>query len=138
MGEKLLELEEKRKRARERLAEVGDMRQGSLTERYLKCGKPECRCGREQNYVHGPHFSLTKAIKGKTVTRNIPKHAVETTKAQVARFQEFRRLSQEFLAVNEEICEAKLKEPGSESDQAQKKSSRRSSKSRSLGKSNSS
>lgn len=121
MDEKLKNLEEKRKRVREQLTGIGDMRQGSLTERYLKCGKAECRCGKEQSYVHGPHFSLTKAIKGKTVTRMIPKHAVQTTKAQIAQFQEFRRLSREFLEVNEAICDTKLKEPGLETSQAQKK-----------------
>ncbi len=128
MGVKLSELEEKRTRVKEQLGEVGDMRQGTVSERYLKCGKAECRCGREPNYSHGPYFSLTKSVKGKTVTRVIPKPAVELTKTQITQFQEFRRLSQEFLAVNEEICEAKLREPGIESDRAQKKTSKRSSK----------
>lgn len=125
MGSKLRELEEKRKRVKEQLTGVSDMRQGTVSERYLKCGKAECRCGKEEAYAHGPYFSLTKAVKGKTVTRSIPKPAVELTKAQIAEFREFRRLSQEFLAVNEEICEVKLREPGEESDRAQKKNSRR-------------
>ena len=120
------ELEKKRNQVGERLISVGDMRQGSLTERYLKCGKPQCRCAREESYTHGPSFSLTKKVKGKNVTRAIPKNAVEKTKGQVAQFQEFRKLSQEFLAVNEEICEAKLAEPGNESDRDQKKTSGRS------------
>ena len=128
MGEKLKELEAKRNRVGERLIGGGDMRQGSLAERHLKCGKPECRCAKEVSYTHGPTFSLTKKVKGKTVTRGIPKSAVDKTRAQVAQFQEFRQLSQEFLAVNEEICEAKLREPGLETDRDQKKLSRRSSK----------
>ena len=128
MSEKLKELEEKRKRVGEQLGRVGDMRQGSLSARYLKCGKPLCRCTKEKSYSHGPHFSLTKAVKGKTVTRTIPKEAVESTKAQIARYQDFRKLSQEFLAVNEEICDAKLTESGGNADQDQKKSSKRSSK----------
>jgi hypothetical protein len=125
MGEKLKELEEKRKRAGERLVEVGDIRQGSLYERSLKCGKGECRCASDKSYLHGPHYFLTKKVEGKTVQRTIPKQAVESTKKQIAKFQEFRRLSQEFLAVNEEICEAKLAEPGVETDRAQKKTSKR-------------
>jgi hypothetical protein len=128
MGDKLQELEEKRRRVRERMTEVGDMRQGTLTERYRKCGKASCKCASDESYAHGPSFSLTKSVKSKTVTRVIPKQAVESTKAQIAKFQEFRSLSQEFVAVNEEICEAKLREPGEESDRAQKKTSRRSSK----------
>lgn len=121
MGEKLRELEEKRREVGDRLIGVGDMRQGFLAERHLKCGKPQCRCAKEESYTHGPSFSLTKKVKGKTVSRTIPKGAIESTKSQIAKFQEFRRLSQEFLVVNEEICEAKITEPGIETDQAQKK-----------------
>lgn len=126
MGEKLRELEEKRQRVQKRLTEVGDMRQGTLTERYRKCGKPSCKCAEDESHAHGPSFSLTKSVRSKTVTRIIPKPAVEATKVQIVQFKEFRRLSQEFLEVNEEICDAKLKEPGSEVDRAQKKTSRRS------------
>ena len=128
MGEKLRELEEKRKRVGERLTSIGDMRQGSVYERYSKCGKPGCRCAREVGYSHGPKVTLTKTVEGKTVLRTIPKEAVESTKAQIGRFQEFRRLSQQYLEVNEEICDAKLTESGGNADQDQKKSSKRSSK----------
>ena len=138
MGERAKELEEKRRGIGERLAKVGDMRQGSLYERALKCGKAECRCASDKSYLHGPHYFLTKKVEGKTVQRTIPKEAVDVTKAQIGKFQEFRRLSQEFLAINEEICEAKLREPGEQTDGAQKKTSRRLSKPRLLGKSKSS
>jgi hypothetical protein len=128
MGEKIKELNERRRGIGERLVEVGDMRQGSLYERSLKCGKAGCRCASDKSYLHGPHYFLTKKAEGKTVQRTIPRGAVESTKAQIAKFQEFRRLSQEFLAVNEEICEAKLTEPGEQTDQAQKKTLRKPSK----------
>jgi hypothetical protein len=128
VGEKLQDLEAKRKKVRERLTEIGDMRQGTLTERFRKCGKPGCKCAENETYSHGPSFSLTKSVKKKTVTRIIPKEAVELTKEQISRFQEFRRLSQEYLAVNEEICEVKLSKPGEVNDRDQKKTSKRSSK----------
>lgn len=128
MGEKLRELEERRKHVGERLTGIGDMRQGSVYERYSKCGKAGCRCAVEEKYLHGPKVTLTKTAGGKTVLRTIPKAAVESTKAQIERFQQFRRVSQEFLAVNEEICEAKLTDSGEQTDVAQKKTLRRSSK----------
>jgi hypothetical protein len=128
MGEKLRDLEDKRAKVQERLVGVGDMRQGTLTERFRKCGKGSCKCALDKSYSHGPSFSLTKSVKSKTVTRIIPKDAVASTKEQISRFQEYRRLSHEFLAVNEEICEAKLREPREESDRDQKKTSKRFSK----------
>lgn len=126
MEEKVRALEEERERVRDKLAGIGDMRRGSLMKQYRKCGKAQCRCSKDESYVHGPSYSLTKKVKGKTVTRGIPKEAVESTELQIAQFQEYRRLNQEFLEVNEEICDAKLKEPRSEIDLAKKKTSRRS------------
>ena len=127
MGGKLTELEERRKRVGKRLTEVGAMRQGSLYERYLKCGKLGCRCSTEASYSHGPYLSLTKTVKGKTVLRKIPKDAVESTREHISNFHEFRLLSQEFLEVNEEICDAKLT-PEDRADVAQKKTLKKSSK----------
>jgi hypothetical protein len=93
------------------LMTLGDMRQGSLVERFRRCGKTQCRCARDKAFAHGPSWSLTRAVEGKTVTRIIPAHAVAETRAQITRFKEFRRLSHELLEVHEQICEAKLTEP---------------------------
>ena len=54
MGEKLRELQEKRRRAQELPTEVGEMRQGTLTERYRKRGKPGGRCASEEKYKEAP------------------------------------------------------------------------------------
>lgn len=135
MGIGLRELEDKRRRVHDQLAGIGDIRQGTLTERYRKCGKQNCKCAEDKAAGHGPSFSLTKTVKGKTVTRVIPKQAVDTTKSQIEQFKKFRQLSQEFVAVNEEICDAKLTEPGVKVDEAQKKTSRRCSRTKSLEKS---
>ncbi|MGK5086690.1 DUF6788 family protein, partial [Bdellovibrionota bacterium FG-2] len=63
------ELEQRRKEAREKLNSIGDMRRGSLVERFRKCGKPSCRCATDDSYAHGPCWSLTRGVKGKTLTR---------------------------------------------------------------------
>lgn len=136
MPDRLNELEHRKSGVKQQLADIGDMRQGTLTERYLKCGKLGCRCAKEDDYKHGPHFSLTKGVNGKTVTRTIPKRAVESTKAQIKEFQEFRRLNQCLLEVSEEICDAKLVE-GESGDTDQKKLSKKFSKLKSSEKSKS-
>ncbi len=45
------------------------MRRGSLSERTIKCSKPGCGCGHDPNARHGPYFSLTRAVEGKTRSR---------------------------------------------------------------------
>ena len=102
-------LQVKREQLKARLAEIGDMRPGSLVERFRKCGKPTCHCAEKDAPGHGPCYSLTHAVAGKTVTRIIPKGAaVERTRQQLAEYQRFRHLVQELVTLSEQICEAQI------------------------------
>ena len=47
MSASISELEARRDRLRAELGAVGDLRPGTLVERYRKCGKPSCHCARE-------------------------------------------------------------------------------------------
>ena len=71
--ESIPKLRQRRDQLRADLAAVGDMRPGSLVARYRRCGKPNCRCARAGDRGHGPSFSLTHAVNGKTVTKIIPR-----------------------------------------------------------------
>jgi hypothetical protein len=114
------ELERRRNEIREKLASIGDLRPGSLVGRYRKCGKPNCHCATEEGGGHGPSWSLTRQVGGKTVTRIIPASAVEQTREQIAEYQRLRKLTGELVDVSEELCEVKLALPGA-SDEAMKK-----------------
>ncbi|MCP3997083.1 MAG: hypothetical protein GY722_18795 [bacterium] len=96
---------------KQQLAEIGPMCPGSLTERYRKCGKPSCHCARPGPQGHGPSWSLTRTVRGKTVTKIIPTAALERTQAQVAEYQRFRALSRELVEISAQLCGAQLKPP---------------------------
>ncbi|MDR0882451.1 MAG: hypothetical protein LBP55_07900 [Candidatus Adiutrix sp.] len=51
----------------------------------------------------GPFYNLTMKEKGKTVSRAVPKAEVEKTRQEVANYQLFRRLSDEYIEVCEQI-----------------------------------
>jgi len=102
-------LQAKRDQLKARLSEVGDMRPGSLVERFRKCGKPACHCAEKDAAGHGPCYSLTHAVAGKTLTRVIPKGAaVEHTRQQIAEYHRFRDLVRELITVSEQICDAQI------------------------------
>ncbi len=101
-------LEQRRDEIRAELSSIGDLRPGSLVGRFRKCGKPNCHCAKEEGGGHGPSWSLTRRIGGKTATRIIPPAAVEQTKEQIAEYKRLRRLTQELVEVSEGICEAQL------------------------------
>ena len=106
------ELKRRRDEIRDELAGIGDLRPGSLVGRYRKCGKPNCHCAREEDGGHGPSWSLTRGVGGRTVTRIIPPTAVARTREQIAEYQRLRRLTGELVEVSEGLCEALMAAPG--------------------------
>src|SRR6516165_3691988 len=50
----LAELEERRNAIARRIAELGDLRAGSISNTSGRCGKPNCRCHRPGQPGHGP------------------------------------------------------------------------------------
>lgn len=104
-------LELQRDQLKAALAQIGDMRPGSLVERYRKCGKPSCHCAEKGSAGHGPLYSLTRPVSGKTITRTIPKGpAVERTRRQIAAYRRFRQLVRQLVELSEQICDLQLKQ----------------------------
>jgi hypothetical protein len=124
----LQELRDKRDQLAASLASIEDMRPGFLTARFRKCGKSNCHCAQKDSSGHGPSYSLTHRVTGKTVTQVIPQGpAVERAKAQIAAYHRFRKLVRELILISEQICSAQARDadlvPASE---AKKKPLRRS------------
>jgi hypothetical protein len=103
-------LEQRLEQIRREMGALGDLRPGSLVERYRRCGKSGCHCMREGERGHGPAWSLTRSLGGRTVTRLVPAGAaVELTRAHLAEYRRLRRLLAEFLELSEKLCEARLR-----------------------------
>jgi len=117
----LEELERRQSELKAELSNVQDMRRGSLVERYRRCGKANCCCADRQHSGHGPSLSLTWQHEGKTRTKIIAVEAAEQTKAQIAEFRRFRRLSRELVEVSERICDARLESEQAEAQATAKK-----------------
>ena len=121
----LHELEITRERLKEQIGQIGDMRLGTLSESYRKCGKPTCHCAREGDLKHGPFYLLYRRGKDQRAIGNaIPAKYVEKTRGQVEECHRFRELCREYLEINEQICDLKLRNPEG-SDEAVKKNTRR-------------
>jgi len=115
------ELIKHREDLKAKIVQVNDFRAGSLVERYRRCGKPTCHCAQKGEAGHGPSWSLTREVKGKTVTRIIPPDAVETTRRQIAEHRRFRGLVRDLVETNDQLCDAWLKAPEGVSREGAKK-----------------
>lgn len=107
-------LERERARILEEIRGVGDMRRGCLIERYLPCGKPGCHCGKPDSKGHGPKYSLTFKVKGRTKTEYIAPEEVGQVREQVQAHVRFLELCKRLVEVNEQLCRLRL-EAGQES-----------------------
>ena len=117
----LQELMAKKEQMLSTIASLSDFRPGSLVERYRRCGKPYCHCAKPGAKGHGPSYSLTRSVKGKTVTKIIPKNAVETTNKQLQEYQRFREAVSELVETNERICDVQLEAQKAASTEAEKR-----------------
>jgi hypothetical protein len=104
------------------IAQVHDMRPGSLVPRFRKCGKPSCHCAKKGDKGHGPSYSLTHSVAGKTITHVIPTGpAVDRTREQLEEYHRFRELVQQLVTVSEQICDLQLRQPATSADDNIKK-----------------
>jgi hypothetical protein len=108
----LAQLEAQRAELYAQLARLGDLRKGSVSESYRRCGKPNCACAGEGHRGHGPQVMWTRRGNGgKTVGRALAAGEVAKVRAEVEAYHAFTRLTEKILAVNEAICEARPVEP---------------------------
>ncbi len=111
MAISLQALRDRRDQLAASLARVDDLRPGFLSARFRKCGKPNCHCAQKDSPGHGPSYSLTHRVGGKTVTQVIPQGpAVERAKAQIAEYRRFRNLVRELIVVSEQICSVQVRD----------------------------
>ena len=68
-------LQQRREQLKAGLAQVNDLRRGSLTARFRKCGKPNCHCAEKDSPGHGPCYSLTSCPWEKN---DYPSHPLRT------------------------------------------------------------
>ena len=125
------DLDARREAIRRELALIGDLRPGSLFERYRKCGKPGCHCAREGDPGHGPNWVLTARVNGRPLTRAIPREAVAETRAHVDEYKRLRALTAELVEVSEGLCHARLSADRDAGREVKKGASRKPSRRRS-------
>ena len=103
------------------VAEPTPMRRGSLSERYVKCSKPGCACAERPTARHGPYFSLTRTVGGRTQSRFVPAAQAARVRQQIAAGQQFRRHVDAFWAACERWADAQLDAPAAAAPAAAKK-----------------
>jgi hypothetical protein len=104
----LSDLEAQRERLFGQLAGTGDFRRGSISENYRRCGKPNCVCAQPDHPGHGPRYLWTRSVAGRgTKGRQLSADEVDKVRAELANYHRYAQVSEQIVAVNEAICEAR-------------------------------
>ena len=80
------------------IAQIGEMRPGSLSEQYNVCGNPTCRCKDKKNpQKHGSYHQLSYTWKRKSTSEFVRKEEVDAVKKQLANYRHFMELRDEWI-----------------------------------------
>jgi len=106
MEKELKELEEERRKLYRKLSAIGDLRRGTISVNYRKCGKPNCICAQEGHPGHGPQYLWNATIKCKSYAKSIPLGPeLEKYKQETDNHRQFTKLCEEIVIANERICD---------------------------------
>ena len=110
MGEDLSKIRQRisqlgstRKILETRIMNTGSLVKASYYERFIVCGKPNCKCTRGEK--HGPVPWLTGGKEKKTVSTSIPAENVTKVKELTQNYKDFRNAQKEIEKINREIYE---------------------------------
>ena len=93
------------------LADAKPMRRGSLSERTIKCSKPGCACAQNPKARHGPYYSLTHAVGGKTRSRFLTAEEADLVQKQIDVGRQFRGHVDALWEACEEWADQQLAKP---------------------------
>ena len=76
-----------------KLAQLGPMLPGSISEQWNVCGTPGCRCKDPHKPVkHGPYYQLSFTVGGRSSTMFVKKEDLPEVRRRLRRYQQFKAL----------------------------------------------
>ena len=108
MEKRIQTLESRIAKITAQLAQLGDLRIGSLSEQYNVCGRAGCRCKASPPIKHGPYHQLSFTRNGKSSTRFVRRGELRTVKQQMRNYEKLRKLVAEWITLGTELSNLKL------------------------------
>jgi hypothetical protein len=94
----------------QKLASLGELHPGSLSEQYNVCGKVSCRCKADPPQRHGPYYQLGWTRKGKSTTRFVRQAEVAAVRRQLKNYAKLHSLVEAWVDLSMQLFELKRQE----------------------------
>jgi hypothetical protein len=95
-------INEKIKKLKRELNDIDYMIRGTITKIYNRCGKSSCICHRDSGKLHGPYYSYTKKVKGKTTGFHLSKEEAAKLKRHLRGYNRAVELIRKISSLSEE------------------------------------
>ena len=83
---------------RDKLAKLGPVLPGSVSEQWNVCGTPGCRCKDARNPAkHGPYYQLSFTVGGRSSTLFVKKEDLPEVRLRLRRYRQFKTLCSELI-----------------------------------------
>ncbi len=89
----------------DQIAKLGFSLPGTLTERHTRCSSPGCHCRADPPALHGPYYSWTRNIAGKTVTRTLTPEQTQRYAPWFENARQLRALTTELEALSLKLAQ---------------------------------
>src|SRR5215831_16373790 len=99
------------------------IRRGSLYERRMKCGQAASACQDDPQAAHGPYFTLTQKVRGKTPSRYIPPPQAPLVRPQIESGRQLRERVEAYGEACERGADAELEAIPASAEGAEKRAS---------------
>lgn len=93
-------------RLKEEIRKLGLICQGSITKRYLTCGKSACACQQDPSRRHGPYYHWTRKVKGRTQGRLLPPDVVPIYREGIRNYRRLEKILEKMKEVSLSAMEA--------------------------------
>jgi len=103
-------LERRIEALQQKLASLGELHPGSLSEQYNVCGTAACRCKADPPQRHGPYYQLGWTRKGKSTTRFVRQTEVAAVRRQLKNYAKLQSLVEEWVDLSMQLFELKRQE----------------------------
>jgi uncharacterized protein DUF6788 len=104
----LLALQKRREGLVKLLPPVAETLRGSLIERYLTCGNPNCKCARGER--HGPVWYLSVTLgPGRTTGTIVPVHLLERVRRWIGNYHKLKEHLEKISDINRELLRRERK-----------------------------
>ena len=85
-------------RIKKKLADLGPILPGSISEQWNVCGTAGCQCKDPDNPIkHGPYYQLSFTVAGKSSTMFIKKEDIVEARKRIKRYKKYKTLTKELV-----------------------------------------